>query len=255
MPSDGGSNTLNISVKKCLCVFALGLPGLLLDSTVASVATTTAAVACVDLAVGWTLPRARYFALHAAVNITNVLLAKNDVIAVLTSPNPLALNTCSPTCASKAPLLLTMALHVWHVLAYRLKQIDCVHHVPTIAVCSIALFMDYGPVFNLNAAISMGLPGALDYAALALVKYDLLDWTTEKRLNEFLNTWVRAPMGTVAAYLMVQGAFARPDDYSNAGVRVAQCLIGVNMFANGTYFMRRAIVANTGTNRSCSPGG
>jgi hypothetical protein len=38
-----------------------------------------------------------------------------------------------------------------------------------------------------------GIPGAMDYAMLSMVKENLMDKLEEKRLNTHINVWLRMP--------------------------------------------------------------
>ncbi len=93
-----------------------------------------------DVAVARLFGAGRYFALHTFVNVLTTWYSVADFMTVMRSANPYETNTCvaagSP-CANKVALDVTIGIHLWHTLAYSLKPIDLVHHIPAHIVCGI----------------------------------------------------------------------------------------------------------------------
>ena len=99
-----------------------------------------------------------------------------------------------------------MGIHLWHSLAYALKPIDWIHHLPAHLVCTIGITLAWGPVLNLSTIVLMGIPGGIDYALLTLTKLGMLHPRVEKDINQTLNVWLRCPVAQLTAYLMFFGA-------------------------------------------------
>jgi hypothetical protein len=190
----------------------------------------------------------RYFALHTAINTACVCFAWRDFVSTLTFANPFESNSCAlkgTSCANKFAMDLTMGIHLWHSLAYSLKPIDWVHHIPAHAVCLIGICLAWGPVLNFSIMALMGVPGGIDYGLLTATKLGMLHPSVEKNINQSLNVWLRCPIAVVSAFLMFFGAIVNPDHFTGTGHRVGHALIGVHHFWNGLFFMYRTVDART----------
>jgi hypothetical protein len=78
-----------------------------------------------------------------------------------------------------------------------------------------------------------GLPGGIDYTLLALVKNGYMDRKIEKRVNTFLNVWIRSP-GCVAVAAL---GLAHPPSENT----LAPVISGLLTFWNGQYFMHQVV--------------
>lgn len=191
----------------------------------------------------------RYFALHTVVNVVICVFAAPDALRTLFAENPYDTNTCvavGSTCAALVTIDLTIALHVWHALAYALKPIDWVHHLPTYLVCLVALAFPWGPVLNFVLFFAlMGIPGGIDYALLTAVKQR---WTTprvEKDWNQTLNVWLRCPFAVISGYIILMGAVTTPAAFLGPAHRTLHALTGVHNAWNGCFFMYRTVESRT----------
>lgn len=107
----------------------------------------------VDLCVARHFGPGRYFALHVAVNLVTSPFALRDFATTFTNPTPFAMASCANAgtpCAAKLTVDLAMGIHLWHGLAYSLKPIDWVHHIPAHVVCLIGLFFPTVTAIRLN---------------------------------------------------------------------------------------------------------
>ncbi len=83
-----------------------------------------------------------------------------------------------------------------------------------------------------------GLPGFIDYTALALVRNGRLARTTEKAINNYINVWIRSPGCIALAVLML--TFVLETNWS--GWQKAFALIpGALTYWNGQYFMHQVV--------------
>ena len=182
------------------------------------------------------------------VNAFCIVFAWKDFPRTLMFPNPFDSNSCAlagTPCANKFAMDLTMGIHLWHSLAYSLKPIDWIHHLPAHAVCLIGICAAFGPVLNFSIIALMGIPGGIDYALLTATKLGMVHPRVEKDLNQTLNVWIRCPIAVVSAYLMFFGALLHPEHYTGQGHRIGHALIGVHHFWNGLFFMYRTVDART----------
>ena len=191
---------------------------------------------------------ARYFVLHVAVNCVTVYHTWGDFVHFFTSSDPFSLNSCSVSgthCANKLALDLTVGIHLWHSLAYALKPIDWVHHLPAHVVGACGILFPFGPVLNAVCVMLMGIPGGLDYLLLVFVKLGMLPSLTEKNLNQKLNVWMRCPLAAYCGVVMVMGLFVRPQDFVSKGHMAGHFIMGAHAYWNGCFFMYRTVDART----------
>ena len=221
-------------------------PWALLDhSFAASLWATTfgqSLLACVvidTLVARWfTRAGARWFVLHSIVNLIIALFSVSDLCALVLDPIG-ALTDLRVT--SAVPWMLNVALHTYHmVLFFRsLDWLDWLHHgLMTGVVTPLGFMFSCGKVLNGSHFFIMGVPGAVDYALLVLVKYGRVHPLTEKRINAALNVWLRSPGLVVCAFVCVsQGIIS--DDANE--VRAARLISAALYVWNAQYFMQRVV--------------
>jgi hypothetical protein len=102
-------------------------------------------------------------------------------------------------------LNITVALHFYHVLFFeKLSPIDWLHHILMISIAIGSYYCPTSVIVTTNGLLFFlnGLPGAIDYFILTLVKYDLMHPIQEKELNSYLNIWIRSPGVIIGAHNM-----------------------------------------------------
>lgn len=133
------------------------------------------------------------------------------------------------------------ALHIYHILRYKMNREDIKHHIPTLTVLSIPLFnVSQSPLVAHIAFYLCGLPGIIDYILLFLSRNNIIYNMTEKKWNLYLNLYLRCPgaiLNSALAFLLIQ---QQP--------KILECYnlfylgVGAFSFWNGTYYLRNVIV-------------
>ena len=83
-----------------------------------------------------------------------------------------------------------LLLHGYHIFLFdNLRVIDYLHHILMMLVLVMAYMMNVGVYMSYFLFFICGLPGMIDYGMLALA-YDRKE---EKRINTYLNNYLRAP--------------------------------------------------------------
>lgn len=127
--------------------------------------------------------------LHAVSNFVISFFCIPDLIIIMENP----IESCQGK-SSSIPVYIIVALHVYHLLAFRTTAEDWFHHILFVgALGPVGLLQEVGPVQNLLAFFICGLPGGLDYLLLVLVKHGTVDRLTEKKWNARINVWMRSP--------------------------------------------------------------
>lgn len=93
-------------------------------------------------------------------------------------------------------LEIAIGLHLFHIFQ-DYKGMDftdwCHHLISCFMMGTIGFYNYHNPVFNSGIFFMCGLPGGIDYLLLFLVKLNMVDKITEKKINVFLNNWIRSP--------------------------------------------------------------
>ncbi len=185
---------------------------------------------------GW---KARWFKLHACINSLIVGLTVDNIYMMI----------CDPQCGFEPKMnnidgIFTVSLHLYHCLFFKLKGIDYYHHglsvfVPILLVPNIKYKFNSLYYFTLS-----GLPGGLDYFALSLVKYDYISKLKEKQISSLLNTYIRMPLGNIAAFYTYTAAVNETDINKLISLGTMAFII----YFNVSYFGKLAI-ENYGENK------
>ena len=150
--------------------------------------------------------KARWFALHGFANLLVVITAFNGTITSLRDPlysldSRVYNDTSLLGSASPWPVYIINSLHVYHLMFFELKGHELFHHLVFVPVIGVM-----GQIYNWGAAQSFmaffisGLPGAIDYLLLVLVKYSKIEPITQKRVCAALNVYVRGPFLVISAH-------------------------------------------------------
>lgn len=139
--------------------------------------------------------QARWFVLHAFANAWITRLTLPGVRYLLLHPLQAFDAGDDPDAASRTPLSIVVALHIYHCLGgFTLSWQDVFHHavfLPTLGFPGMVY--EWGSFGNFLAFFVCGVPGAIDYALLGLHKLRVATGLNQKRICANLNLWVRMP--------------------------------------------------------------
>ncbi len=177
-----------------------------------------------------------YYLLHAAHNGLIVKSAYKDVLNTWTGfgsvshePNMYALE-------------LVFALHFYHLCVYwrKFRFDDWLHHILMIGIAlPVGGYFPSGSLLGYGLFFTTGLPGGIDYALLFLVRNGWLNRTIEKRINAWLNVWVRSP--GCASHACFTFAYVSLTAIPFTGMWWAGMMTGLLTYWNGQYFMRQVV--------------
>ena len=188
-------------------------------------------------------PGSRYFVLHAIINATISVACLPDLKRALISP---VTALVGPTLTAY-PMAAVASIHIYHALFFNLSWDDIFHHLQFVLPLYLLAVMfkwDGGASQNFGAFFICGLPGGLNYAALACVKEGRMSPLTQKRLDAWINACVRAPGCVVYAVMQWQVwlADSRPTKgWSRPAVDFFTILVTFLMVFNGVYYMEQSI--------------
>ena len=156
------------------------------------------------------LPKARYFVLHVLFNSWLTISVWRDAVDALRAPETALLGDTNNQGFADSAIVTTAGIsgfHVYHALFFSgISTEDWIHHVVScIIVPVVGICAPFGKVVSISNLGMCGLPGAIDYALLAGVKYGVVDRVMEKRVNSVLNLIIRFPLQLLASYAFCVG--------------------------------------------------
>ena len=179
----------------------------------------------------------RWFFIHAIVNWIIVYYSINDVKTCL-----LEYNTCYNipwNINSIKTYKYATYLHIYHCLFFKLTIDDYIHHFLMLLICGTHCYLLQTIISSFALFFLSGLPGAIDYLLLYLVKRHKLDSLLEKRIYVFISTYIRSP-GCV--YTLALGTPGILNYYNNS--KYLQLfnlgIILVLVYWNGQYYLIKA---------------
>jgi len=184
----------------------------------------------------------QYFALHVLINIWIVCLCGEKAIHAFLHPESSTLPAKGGS-TTQFYMCVSLALHVYHPIYFQTGVMDWIHHTPVYILNFLMFSVVNGDNFCFQGIVLSGIPGGLDYFLLVLEGEGLLSRTKYKDNSALINNWIRAPLGSIAAYTCLLGLY---HGYEQA--TLWQCIIysfmGLHCYWNVPFFARQTIEAN-----------
>lgn len=183
----------------------------------------------------------KWYLIHSVGNATITILALKDTFGSTMDPmtsSKLISNWHDLDCLQSYPIVVMSALHLYHIIVHfnQMVAIDWIHHILSgFVVGSICTFYIKAPIINHGLMFMCGLPGGIDYSLLFLDKIGVIDRQTEKKINMYLNNWIRSPGILLNCYIgyvnFIYGKF-------KYGLPIMLSIFILNMW-NAIYFAQR----------------
>lgn len=190
-----------------------------------------------------------YYFVHCIHNGLIVMSTFNDVINTFMHFKDLEVFD-----TNMISVQLCFALHFYHLLYYWRKFLfdDWLHHGLMIGIAlPLGVYLPSSTLLGFSLFFTTGLPGGIDYFLLFLVRNNWLNPLIEKRVNTFLNVWIRsagcaAHAAFVIAYTFNQNTNNKTLTQMNNEVEYnlkfyASLVTGCLTYWNGQYFMERVV--------------
>ena len=172
----------------------------------------------------------RWFQLHAIVNMWIVYFVYNDVIECLFDPTK-----SNEMNSSEWGRSFALSLHIYHSLVFTLRREDWYHHITSVFLCAPMCIINNTKAVSFNYFFCTGLPGAIDYSILSLVRTKYISKIKQKKIASYLNTYIRMPGGCTGAYLIFKDAFQPTETHLN------RILLAFIIYCNSLYYGNQAI--------------
>lgn len=176
---------------------------------------------------------ARWFQLHSAINFFITYLIRNDIYSFIFYPlYAIRVNT------DYKVVYYIIYLHTYHFFIKKLHLIELIHHILFVfmGVLPCIFFWKYN-IINLWILSGCGLPGAIEYFLLSLVKNDMLSSKKQKYISANINNYMRLPI-TMYGLSLTYIAYIERLIYCNSIFFIYVCIL---IYTNGTFFNKLAI--------------
>ena len=176
---------------------------------------------------------ARWFQLHSAINFLISYLIWEDIYSFIFYPlYAIKVNTDFKV------VYYIIYLHSYHFFIKKLQLIELIHHVLFVfmGVLPCIFFWNYN-IINLWILSGCGLPGAIEYFMLSLVKKDMLSCKRQKYISANINNYMRLPIAMYGLSLTYI-AYMEKIIYCNSIFFIYICIL---IYTNGTFFNKLAI--------------
>jgi hypothetical protein len=178
-----------------------------------------------------------YYLIHAIHNALIVWSTLGDIVETYTEFDNLEEKVPNTYAAS-----LVFALHFYHIVRYynKLRPDDWLHHGTMIFLAlPIGIYVPAGTLLGYSLFFTTGLPGGIDYLLLFGVRNGWLDRLLEKKVNRWLNIWIRSPgcvsMATATILHMAQSG-------NSVWIKGLSLIPAALNYWNGQYFMDQVVV-------------
>lgn len=181
-----------------------------------------------------------YYLIHSLHNLAIVILTEDEVVKSLTDFNYVL---SSPK--NLLALEFVFALHIYHVILYweKFRYDDWLHHILMIGIgLPIGWITESNSLLGYSLFFTTGLPGGIDYFLLFLTRNYWISRETEKKVNAYLNTWIRSPGCISHATLSLLLISTKLTTFSTDWF-LGLIALGLT-FWNGQYFMRQVVENN-----------
>ncbi len=129
-----------------------------------------------------------YFILHTLANTCIAICSYNDLIQIMFVP--LELNCYF----NSLPSIITLCLHFYHVLFFKVQRIEYIHHVLMMSILIYpVLHQQHLCLANVILFFTSGLPGLIIYISLIMYKLNYITRSTQIQIDKKVNIYLRSP--------------------------------------------------------------
>ena len=186
-----------------------------------------------------------YYFIHSIHNILIVISTFNDVINTFTNFKQLEIYD-----TNMIAVQLCFALHFYHCIYYWRKFLfeDWLHHILMIGIAlPLGVYLPASTLLGFSLFFTTGLPGGIDYLLLFLVRNNWLRSIVEKKINYWLNVYIRSAGCCAHAAFVIAYTFNMYSNKSNEEMNYenmkfyASLVTACLTYWNGQYFMERVV--------------
>lgn len=179
----------------------------------------------------------RWFFLHCIINWFVVYYSVSDVCTCL-----LKNNECHKITWNNNSIKVynyAFLLHIYHCIFFKLNADDYLHHFMMVAICGTLCYMLQSIISSFALFFLSGLPGAIDYMLLYLVKRNKIHTVTEKIIYTYLSAYLRAPGCTFTLLIGFNGLIDFYNNNQKLNFYILLLTISI-IFWNGQFYLLKS---------------
>ena len=176
----------------------------------------------------------RWFQLHSIMNCIITWFAYPDVVECLFYPqnsNQISNNNWSRSFA--------LSLHIYHSIVYTLRYEDWMHHILSVFLTAPFCIINNTKNMSVVYFFCTGLPGAIDYFMLNLVRTNYILKKRQKTTCSIINAYLRMPGGCYGGLLLLK------DSYHAGVFGIDKAIMALVFYCNSVYYGKQAIESAT----------
>jgi hypothetical protein len=189
-----------------------------------------------------------YYFIHSIHNFLIVISTLDDVLNTFSSFKHLELFD-----SNMVAVQLCFGLHFYHLMYYWRKFLfeDWLHHILMIGIAlPLGVYLPASTLVGFSLFFTTGLPGGIDYFLLFMVRNNWLNAMIEKRVNNWLNVWIRSAGCSAHAAFVIAYTFSQHSNEMNELNEMnkienmkfyASLVTAALTYWNGQYFMERVV--------------
>jgi len=178
---------------------------------------------------------ARWFLCHSVGNMAITYLTWRDTFACLSISDTCIENISQSTWLG---LVLSLILHLYHALFFKLTRSDIIHHSVMCCISGPLALLYPSKMISGGLFFLTGLPGAIDYFLLWLVKMKMIPNMVEKYIYVLISTWLRSP----GCILCVSNWKLIMDHSMSMNEQVSNAILLILLYWNGQYYMMKTCI-------------
>ena len=182
----------------------------------------------------------RYYGLHSIANLIVVFYTFNNLIKSYTNI-PITTNEINDIYNAKA---LIYGLHIYHMVWYynKMRYDDWQHHILMVGIAlPFTELVRTTHLIGHSMFFINGITGMIDYMLLFMVRNNMIDKYVEKKVNKYLNVWIRCPGCIMNVALCITELICKYNELSCIEI-IAGCIMSSLVFWNGIHFMEQVVV-------------
>ena len=189
----------------------------------------------------------RYYFNHLICNSIVVLNTFNSMLLSYDINNIINININNNINNLYNAKIIIYSLHIYHVLWYfnKLRKDDWIHHILMIGiVLPLTEMVPQNNIISHGLFFTTGLPGLIDYTLLFLQRNNIINKYFEKRVNTYLNLWIRAPGCIMNTMMIMMNIITNYNQLTNYQLYSGIIMMSL-MYWNGIYFMGQVLTDYT----------
>lgn len=175
----------------------------------------------------------RWFFIHSISNVIITVYSVPDLIFCIKNMNQI--NNFTWTQYSYNSFYFSILTHIYHILFFDLTRGDKLHHFLMVLIAGSIEFYRKSIISSAALFFLSGLPGAIDYFLLFLVKLDILSKKKEKIIYLYLSAFIRSPGSCIISIIGIYNIILEFN--KNTFISIISLISSGLVFWNGQYYL------------------